>query len=190
MTEFRIQNPETATAGIQTSYKDLVAQIGFVPNVFAVFGTNGPALEAFTSMNAMLGASGLSALEREIVQTAVSVANDCRYCVAGHTAFADMQGLDENPINAVRQGRPIGDPRHETFRQFAEHLIANRGRSAQDKLRAFIEAGYSHDQVFDVVLCVATKMFSNLISNITEIPLDDAFEPYAWKPNTGVRGAA
>tara|TARA_R110002012_G_scaffold203920_1_gene373418 strand:+ start:243 stop:806 length:564 start_codon:yes stop_codon:yes gene_type:complete len=168
----------------------LAAQIGFTPNVFAVLGQSPQALEAFASMNDLFAATSLTAIEREIVQTAASVKNECSYCVAGHTAFADMQGLDPNVIEAVRENREIENHRLEALRRFSLALIDTAGRDANAELAAFLKAGYRKDQVFDVILGISIKMFSNLASSITALPLDDAFAPFEWSPADRRRGAA
>ncbi|WP_227367831.1 carboxymuconolactone decarboxylase family protein [Halomonas sp. M20] len=155
-------------------------KIGFLPNVFAILGGNTPALTAFMTLNQQFGASSFTPLEREIIQTAVSVRNDGAYCVAGHSAFAHFQALDEAEIAAVRSGAALSDPRLEALRRFAERLLDTKGRHAEADVRAFLAAGYDADQVYDVILGITVKVFSNLASSVTNIPLDDAFAPFAW----------
>lgn len=165
-------------------------QVGFVPNVFAVLGENEQALRAFAGMNGHFAQGGLTPLEREVVQTAVSVANECGYCVAGHTAFTSMASLDAAAIEAIRKKQPIADDKLEALRRFTESVAATRGRIGDTELEAFDAAGYTRAQAFDVILGIAIKTFSNAVSGVTGIALDDAFEPFAWNPQTPATAGA
>jgi alkylhydroperoxidase family enzyme len=69
-------------------------------------------------------------------------------------------------------------------------MVNMRGNLSQDELAAFLDAGYSRDQVFEVIMAIALKFFSNLTGNLTELPLDDAFAPFAWVPATAQGKAA
>ncbi len=65
----------------------------------------------FAGLTGAFGSSTLTPAEREVIQLAVSVANRCHYCVAGHTAFADEAGLEGAHVNAMRNGQDPVDTR-------------------------------------------------------------------------------
>jgi len=54
-------------------------KLGMIPNVLASYSHDIPKLDAFTQMynDLMLGESGLSKVEREMIAVAVSSQNDC-----------------------------------------------------------------------------------------------------------------
>ena len=81
-------------------------KIGFVPNVLAAFSNFPKQFEGFTKLynSIMLGDSGLTKLEREMIAVTVSSLNHCYYCIVAHGA-------------AVRE--LSGDP------QLGERLISN-----------------------------------------------------------------
>lgn len=190
MRDFNIYTSQTAPAPSAAVLSGLEDQLGFVPNVFAVLGGSTPALAAFAALNQNFADSSLSALEREIVQTAVSVRNECGYCVAGHTAFTRLQALDEATVNAIRNVTKIEDPRHEALRRFTESLVETKGQVPEAALADFLAAGYGRDQVFEIIIGITAKMFSNLTSGVTGIPLDDAFAPFGWAPPVSPTKAA
>ena len=61
-------------------------KIGFIPNVLAAFAKFPKQFEGFTKLyNAlMLGESGLTKLEREMIAVTVSSENHCFYCLWAH----------------------------------------------------------------------------------------------------------
>src|SRR5260370_35053806 len=71
--------------------------------------------------------TGFTPQERNIVYLAIIYENECTYCMAGHTNLSRMAKVDPEAITAVREGRPIADPRLEALRQFAAKVTRNRG---------------------------------------------------------------
>ena len=69
-------------------FKKCQEKLGFVPNVLLAYAFDMAKLEAFVAMynDLMLGASGLSKLEREMIAVAVSSQNRCYYCLIAHGA--------------------------------------------------------------------------------------------------------
>ena len=69
------------------NYLEIVQQkLGFIPNVLAAFAKFPKQFEGFTKLyNAlMLGESGLTKLEREMIAVTVSSENHCFYCLVAH----------------------------------------------------------------------------------------------------------
>ena len=58
-------------------------KIGFIPNVLAAFSNFPKQFEGFTKLynSIMLGDSGLTKLEREMIAVTVSSLNHCYYCI-------------------------------------------------------------------------------------------------------------
>lgn len=180
MTNYKLHSRESVSAETANTFLALENQLGFVPNVFAVLGQNTHTLEAFLTMNEKFNFSSLTSMEREIVQIAVSVKNECGYCVAGHSAFAKMQELDDKIIHAVRSEATIDNPKLESLRRFTIALVNSAGRDVDTELKNFISAGYSELQAIDVILGICIKTFSNLVSGLTNLPLDQPFTPFTW----------
>lgn len=189
MTRYTIHTPETATGAAKDMLAGLGRMIGFAPNVFAVMGANPPVLAGFVEVTKRFGQTSLSATEREIVHIAASVENGCAYCVAGHTAFAKMQNVPADVIEAVRERGIIADLKLAALHDFVRTVVINRGHVSPAELDRFLAAGYTRGQVLEVILGICEKIFSNFTSVMLDIPLDDAFTPHAWVPKTARRAA-
>ena len=63
-------------------------RLGFVPNVLRLYALRPSHLLAWNAHyeEVMKGSSGLSKAEREMIAVVVSIANDCQYCIAAHSA--------------------------------------------------------------------------------------------------------
>jgi len=190
MDPFVLHTTETTDNPVSELLTGVFEQLGFLPNVFAVMGGAPSALAGFVALNQQFAGGSLSALEREIVQTATSVENQAGYCVAGHSAFVEMQSLDRGAIQAVRGGDPLADPKAEALRIFTRRMVEHKGQLSPAALAEFLEAGYGADQVFEVILGIALKFLTNLTSNISQLPLDGPFAPHAWTPSVARKDAA
>ncbi len=184
MKAFKIHTIQNTTNQAGRILKSIRDEIGFIPNVFAVIAGSTPALKAFVELNKQFSKSSFNAVERELIQLVSSVENQCQYCVAGHTAFAEMQHVPTAIIDDIRHSRMLADKKLEALRHFTQLLLQTRGMIAEQEIQAFIDAGYTSEQVLEVILGVVVKTFSNLSSNTLGIPLDDEFEQYIWEPDS------
>jgi AhpD family alkylhydroperoxidase len=138
-------------------------------------------LTAFAALNDQFAKTSFSPAERELIELTVSTENRCSYCVAGHSAFAAMQDVDEEIVRAAREGKPIPDRKLESLRRFTLALVRNRGMVTDSQVDRFLSAGYTQRQLLEVILGVCVKVMSNLANNAIGIPLDEAFAPYVWQ---------
>lgn len=182
MKPYTIHTSKSAAPPADAMLQDLAEMLGFVPNVFAVIAESPVTLGAFMEINRRFAETSLSAAEREIVQIVTSAENGCGYCVAGHTAFAKAQDVPASTIAAVRNGNPIAEPRLKALQRFTQAVVAGRGRLDRAELERFLSSGFTEAQVYEVILGVCVKTFSNLASNLLDIPLDAAFVPHSWYP--------
>lgn len=183
MSRHTIYTADSADEEVRDTFLAVEEMVGFVPNVLGILGDVPNVFDALVAMNTQFSEGRLSPIEREIVQLAVSVQNGCGYCVAGHSAFATDLKMPKEEIAALRSDRPMSDPRQEALRKFSRTLAAGKGRDANAEYDAFLAAGYTTEQVRDVVLGVSAKMFTNTLAILLELPADDSFKPFAWSPD-------
>ena len=53
------------------------------------------------SLRDMMGPGALDPLTKELIYVAISVSNDCNYCMASHTAAARAKGASEEMLNEL-----------------------------------------------------------------------------------------
>ena len=171
------KNQSTETARLLESVE---AGIGFVPNIASELAESTPALAAFVELNGAYSASSLSDTEREVIALATSVENECGYCVAAHSTFAESLGIDCAIVDSIRDERPVTDRRLETLRTFTLSLIRKRGAVTQSEVEEFLSVGFDRAQILEVILGISVKTFTNFTSRCLEIPLDEAFGKHEW----------
>ena len=66
----------------------------------------------------------------------------------------------------------MSDVKQEALRVFTRQMIRERGKVSERMLVAFIDAGWTSQQVLEIILAVAIKTMSNYTNAIARVPLD------------------
>jgi len=177
----QVHTIETAPAKSAEILKQVKEKFGFVPNLMGVFAESPEILQAYLTLGDLVDRTTLTPLERQIAFIGSSVANSCDYCVAAHTALSSMQNLPAEVIESIRENRPITDAKLEALRKFVQSATEKRGNVSEEEKAAFLEAGYTKQNILEIILVVGMKTLSNYTNHIAETPLDTAFEPAKWQ---------
>lgn len=181
MSEFIVHDIDSAPEGARDGLRAAEKNLGFVPNMMSVLAESPAALEAYQGISAVFAKSSFSAAEQPFLALVVSVANGCTYCVPAYTALSLKAGVASDVVDAVRDGTAITDGRLSALRQFTLALIDKQGRVAGAEVDAFLAAGFTKAQVFEVIVAAAFKLISNYANHITGMPLDEVFQPFSWQ---------
>ncbi|MGF1553367.1 MAG: carboxymuconolactone decarboxylase family protein [Paracoccaceae bacterium] len=179
---FPLHDLDTAPEAARTVLEAARKSFGTVPNLHRVLAGAPAALEGYATLWGLFDETSFAPAERQVVYLASSYENECRYCMAGHSVLARHAGVPDGAVAAIRDGRPIADPRLEALRAFTAEVVVNRGRVAEAGVEAFLAAGFTRAQVLEVVLGVAVKVISNYANHLAETPLDAFMKDTVWTP--------
>jgi alkylhydroperoxidase family enzyme len=84
----------------------------------------------------------------------------------------------------MRHGVPPDDAELAALSTLARTLIEKRGRLAESDLTRFLEAGFSAEQILEVIAVVAASTITNYTSSVTGPALEAQFEEFAWHAPT------
>ncbi|MFW5893793.1 MAG: carboxymuconolactone decarboxylase family protein [Verrucomicrobiota bacterium] len=182
MTNFQIHDKATAPDAAREPFEKAEEKFGMLPNILGIMAEAPPALKGYLSLSELFDEATLSSEERKIVLLAASFENGCAYCMAAHTSEAKEVGVDEQAIEAVRSGIAIDDARLQALREFTATVVRDRGHLAEDDVDAFLAAGYTQQNILEVILAVAMKTLSNYTNHIADTPLDAPLASFAWQP--------
>jgi AhpD family alkylhydroperoxidase len=180
MTHFPVHTCETAPANSHQTLDAVTGVFGFLPNLLGVMVSSPALAEAYTALSGIFEKSGLNATERQIVLLTVSRFHECHYCMAAHSAAAEMQKVPVDVVEAIRTDRPIADPKLEALRLYVNRLLEKRGWLEETEMGAFLAAGFSPSQALDVLVGIGQKTLSNYTNHLAGTPLDAVFEGYSW----------
>ncbi|WP_210186559.1 carboxymuconolactone decarboxylase family protein [Hyphomicrobium sp. NDB2Meth4] len=174
---------EGATGKAKALLEKAKQSLGFVPNMYGAMANEPALLEVYLSAYATFRAEcGFSPVEQEVIFLVISRDNGCDYCVAAHSFVADhMSKVPASITDAIRDGRPIDDPKLAALATFASRMVASRGRPSDADVAAFKAAGYGERNILGVILAISVKTLSNYTNHVFHTPVDEAFASRLWK---------
>ena len=171
MPRLRSIDPEQATGKTAAIYGKVKSWMKRVPNLYQGLGNSPQALEAYLTLGNLIGAGSLTRPEQQIVFMATNVFNECSYCVAAHSPGLSAVGFDDDAILEIRRGR-AADPKHQALITFVQRVLETKGFVTDDELAAVRAAGYTDQNIADIVVVIAQKTLSNYFNHIHETALD------------------
>lgn len=179
---FPLHEIDTAPDAANPILESAQEGFGMVPNLHKVLAEAPAALEGYATLWNIFDQSSFTPAERQIVYLTSNYENECRYCMAGHSVLAKAAGVSEDAIEAIREGDPIADAKLEALRAFTSKVVVNRGWVSESDVEVFLKAGFTRQQVLEVILGVAVKVISNYTNHVAETPLDGFMADTAWTP--------
>ena len=190
MTNFTIHTKETAPKESLSILESTEKAYGFLPNLIGVLAESPAGVKGYRTLMDIFDESSFTPTERQVVLLAVSRYSECHYCVAAHSTIADIQKVQQDVTDAIRNDLPIADSKLEALRVFTTKVVDRRGWVTEEDTQDFIQAGYNNQQIIEVILGVSVKTLSNYVNHISETPVDDAFAKRAWQPANGASQVA
>jgi len=154
-------------------------KLGFVPNVLKAYAFDMGKLEAFVALynDLMLGPSGLSKLEREMIAVAVSSQNRCYYCLVAHGAavrhFSADPVLGELMVMNYRAAR--SSKRQRAMLDFAVKLTAQPWTMEETDRERLRRAGFSDRDIWDISAIAGFFNMTNRVASATDMRPNSAY---------------
>ena len=99
MAQVKLVNYDEASAEVRAVFDDIMAtrKTDYINNIWRALASHPPVLKRFwTQMKeVMVKPSRLDPLTKELIYLAVSINNNCDYCINSHTFAARKHGLDD-----------------------------------------------------------------------------------------------
>lgn len=180
---FPIHTEQTAAEESRETLASIRERYGFIPNLAGAFAESPGAFKGLLSALQSYDDESLtlSPLERQVVQLAVAVENRCDYCAAAHSMLANSLGLDRSEIDRLHAQEALSDSKLESLRSFASQVVATRGWVSDADTRAFLDAGFTRGQVYEVLLGVAIKTLTNYANHVAKPEVNQQFREFLPK---------
>ena len=157
--------PDPLPEDVQVLFDKCMAKLGLIPNVLVTYAHRPEKLRAFSQMynDLMLGPSGLSKLEREMIAVAVSARNSCWYCQVAHGAAVRQLSGDPALGEAMAMNWRAADlsERQREMLAFSMKVTENSSSIGQQDRDALTYEGFSDEDIFDIAAVAAFFNMSN-----------------------------
>ena len=156
------------------NYLEIVQQkLGFIPNVLAAFAKFPKQFEGFTKLyNAlMLGESGLTKLEREMIAVTVSSENHCFYCLVAHgSAVRELSNDPQLGERIAANFRSAELPKkQEELLNFTKKLTKDPSEIVENDRKKLRDVGYTDRDIWDISAIVGLFNMTNRLASATEM---------------------
>ena len=179
MPNYPVQTIASAPEGSKSALEQLKKAFGVVPNIVGAIANSPKLINSLVGLFGQVHSPGLTEAENQIVLLTDAVTNSSRYAVAFHTALALQQGISSEETTAIRERRLPADKRFAALSALAKALIEKRGHLTEPELDSFNAAGFTKEQVLEVIAIVAASTITNYTGTIANPPLEDAFRQHA-----------
>jgi uncharacterized peroxidase-related enzyme len=148
-------------------------KLGFVPNVLKAYAFDMTKLSAFVAMynDLMLGPSGLSKLEREMIAVAVSAHNRCYYCLVAHGAAVRQLSGDPplGELMAMNYRAARLSKRERAMLDFAVKLTAEPWLIEEEDRVLLRRLSFSDRDIWDIGAVAGFFNMSNRVASATDM---------------------
>jgi alkylhydroperoxidase family enzyme len=98
----------------------------------------------------------------------VSLENNCYFCATAHRAIGKKSGINPQTVESLLNNQPIKDAKDDALVTLTRAIVRERGWLADEQIDAFIDSGFTKQQVFEVILVVTIKTLSNYSNHLTK----------------------
>ncbi|MGB3289683.1 MAG: carboxymuconolactone decarboxylase family protein [Burkholderiaceae bacterium] len=155
--------------------KALLTQIhgafGATPAMFKAVANSTAALKSMWGSFGALGAGVIDAKLGEQIAVAIANRNACEYCLAAHTVLGRKAGATSEELSAAQAGAS-SDPKTAAALRFALALVESRGQVNDTDVQAVRSAGFSDEEIVEILAHVALNLFTNYVNIAFAVPLD------------------
>jgi alkylhydroperoxidase family enzyme len=108
----------------------------------------------------------LTHLEQRVVFLVLAVASGCSDDGAsGEGAYTASETFGK-VVAAIRAGKPVVDARLRALVTFTRAMFIHRGRLSEHEVKTFLHAGYSEENILDVILAIAANTLDSHSSHV------------------------
>lgn len=171
MSHITLVDPKNTTADRQILLEQIHSVFGTTPNMFKAVANSPAALRSMWGSFGALGAGVIPAKLGEQIAVAVANRNACEYCLAAHTVLGRKAGASTEEMSVAQDGQST-DPKTAVALRFALKLVEARGQVSAAEVLAVRSAGFSDEEIVEMLAHVALNLFTNYVNVAFAVPVD------------------
>lgn len=164
-------DPTSVSGATKDLLAEVEAQMGGVPYLIATMAHSPAALGGYLGLSGALAGGVLPPKLREQIAIAVAGANTCDYCASAHSLLGKKAGVPHDEIERNLAGTS-SDTKTAAALAFVVKIVHERGRLDSEDLGAVRAAGYSDEEVVEMVAHAAMNIFTNYFNHIAGTEID------------------
>jgi uncharacterized peroxidase-related enzyme len=182
--------PETGLEpGLRGYFRACEDKLGFVPNVLKAYAFDNTKLKAFIDMvdDLMLGESGISRFEREMIAVVVSAVNRCHYCLTAYGAAIRHISNDPTLGDKIEHNYRTAEltPKQKAMLDFAVKLTEAPDKIENADRDLLRQLGFTDRDIWDIAAVAAFFNMSNRVAAAAGMQPNAEYYGLARTKNSG-----
>ena len=180
MTDFTLYDETNAPEKSKALLEESKKSFGMIPNLHAVMAEAPGLLEGYQKLHELALNSSFDKEQLTVVWQTLNVEHECHYCVPAHTGIAKNMDVNDELIQELRDDKKLSDTKLNTLKNTVLALTRGRGNVDDDTLKTFFDAGFTRQQLLEIITIMAQKLMSNYTNHLAKTPVDEPFKKFEW----------
>ncbi len=146
-------------------------KFGKVPNIYKLMSHSSNVLEAYLYFSSALIKGSLSERDRQQIALIVSGYDRSQYCASADTLLAKQVGVSDEETRNTLKGTSE-NPRTMSLINFCLSILENNGFVSDQNMVEIREAGFTDEEIVEIVAAVCIKIFTNYFNHVAESEVD------------------
>ncbi|MFT2112062.1 carboxymuconolactone decarboxylase family protein [Marinomonas sp. 2405UD68-3] len=175
MTNLTLHDLDSAPIGSRKLLQSSVDNFGWIPNQSAYMAESPALLSSYQHAHSLFATSSLSEEEQSIVWITVGLLNHCDYTIQAHYWIAENNGVKADLLQLLIRSPKQLPKRLYALYEFTKCVARANGIISKPSQLAFLTAGYTNENMLDVILGVSQKTMSTLLNSIADTAIETQF---------------
>lgn len=177
---YEIYNTQTASDAAKPVLEQVQQHYQFVPNALGAMVESPEAVKSYLTLDELVSQNSLTDEQRHVAFLTISREYNCSYCVAAHTAFAQMGQVDSDVIERLRDGKFLDDNKLDALQQFVSKMVKTGCYVSEQDIERFLWHGYTRRNILEIITMMANKLIAVFANRVMGTDLDEALQPAIW----------
>ncbi|MEM6160961.1 carboxymuconolactone decarboxylase family protein [Erwinia sp. P6884] len=178
MTILKMHNLDSAPSASRSSLQGSIDVFGWIPWQSAYMAESPALLSSYQFAHDAFCQCSLNEEERAVVWITTGTINQCAYTVQAHNWIAQHKGVSVEILNTLAHEPEVLPGKLAALYRFTRQVVLAQGQIPQQALEEVLSAGYSQQNVLDVILGVSQKTMSTLLNSIAHTQIEPQFQSF------------
>lgn len=173
MTDFTLHTMDSAPQSAKELLSGVQKNFKFLPLMFRYMSEAPVVLNSTLTLLDLISKTSLTPAQQQVALLAASVENECANCITAHRVLGNLVEANPQTLDTIYARSKVSDPKDDALATFTQSVVRNRGRQTDADADAFLAAGFTKEQIFEVILIAAFKTLTNYSNHLTNSPADE-----------------
>ncbi|MCV0428900.1 MAG: carboxymuconolactone decarboxylase family protein [Roseibium sp.] len=165
---YSVLNLETAPSASAPLLERINSIFGGILPLKGVMANSPVTLKSYLDILGNMNDTDFTKIEQQSIYLVASMYNGCGYCTDAHSrGLKKIFKMPEDQVDAILSGRPTGDEKIDALVNVTQEILETRGAISDEARHRFLQAGYTDNQLIDLLSALAMKLITNYLGRLS-----------------------